>query len=205
MVCSEINQGSRFDEAKVKALTGGDRQTGRFMHGNFFDFEPSHTLFLMGNDQPTVGKGGLAFWRRLRLIPFEHTVPDDAMIDDYQNVLADSEGPAILAWVVAGAIKALTDPKHPEPQRVTAATAEYAESEDHLGQFVAECVVPVHRSFKQPSGKVYQRYVAWCQENGVAPKANSVFARDMSARGFRAVRSDGKRFTTALMLRDDES
>jgi putative DNA primase/helicase len=77
VVCSEINQGTRFDEAKVKLLTGGDTLTGRFMHGNFFDFRPSHTLFLMGNHQPTVGAGGHAFWRRVRLVPFTHQVPEE--------------------------------------------------------------------------------------------------------------------------------
>ena len=33
---NEISQGSRFDEAKLKDLTGGDTLTGRFLHHEFF-------------------------------------------------------------------------------------------------------------------------------------------------------------------------
>ena len=41
LVCSEQTGGRRFDEAKVKRLTGGDLLTGRFMRGDFFlDFRP---------------------------------------------------------------------------------------------------------------------------------------------------------------------
>jgi P4 family phage/plasmid primase-like protien len=200
VVCSEINEGTRFDEAKVKNLTGGDALTGRFMHGNFFEFQPSHTLFLMGNHQPTVGAGGLAFWRRVRLIPFEHVMPDETKIEDYYNVLVDAEGPAILRWIVEGAVSVLSEPNHPEPDRVIAATKEYAESEDYVRQFVDECVQRVNSSFKLPSGEIYRAYVKWCIKNGIDPKANSVFGRDMAGRGFPSVKSDGKRFTKGLMM-----
>ncbi len=121
VVCSEINQGTKFDEAKVKLLTGGDKLTGRFMRADYTDFTPTHTLFLMGNHQPTVGAGGHAFWRRLRLIPFAHQV--EKKIDGYHQQMFDAEGPAILAWIVAGAVKVINNGLT-EPQCVMAATEE---------------------------------------------------------------------------------
>ena len=39
---NETSQGARFDEAKLKDLTGGDKLTGRFLHREFFDFAPTH-------------------------------------------------------------------------------------------------------------------------------------------------------------------
>ena len=80
VITSEINEDTKFDEAKMKALTGGDTITARFMGKDFFDFSPSHTFLLLGNSQPKVETGGDSVWRRLRLIPFTHSVPEDERI-----------------------------------------------------------------------------------------------------------------------------
>ncbi|WP_232524348.1 DNA primase family protein [Nocardiopsis gilva] len=78
VVASELDDGQRFAEARIKMLTGRDVITGRFMRQDFFSFTPTHTLWLLGNHQPQVRTGGPAFWRRLRLVPFLHTVPKTA-------------------------------------------------------------------------------------------------------------------------------
>jgi putative DNA primase/helicase len=66
VVCSEQTSGKRFDESKVKRLTGGDVLTGRFMRGDFFDFPPSHLTWVLSNHLPAVREGGPSFWRRVR-------------------------------------------------------------------------------------------------------------------------------------------
>jgi P4 family phage/plasmid primase-like protien len=199
VVCSEINQGTKFDEAKVKLLTGGDTLTGRFMYRDFFNFRPSHTLFLIGNHQPAVGAGGDSFWRRVRLIPFEHRVPDDQRIEHLDAKLIEREGPAILAWIVRGAVAVATQ-QLKEPEAVMSATEDYAESEDHVQQFVDECITKVTRDFRVPSGEVYQRYMWWCKENGIPAKASGVFGRDLSSHGHKPVKLNGKRYVLGIML-----
>lgn len=74
-IASEVPTEGRFDEERVKMLTGGDRITARRLYHDPFEFAPSHTLILSGNHQPAVESGGDSFWRRLRLIPFTRTVP----------------------------------------------------------------------------------------------------------------------------------
>jgi P4 family phage/plasmid primase-like protien len=202
VVCSEIEEGSHFDEAKVKELTGGDTLTGRFMRQDFFTFQPSHTLLLLGNDQPTVRTGGNSLWRRVRLIPFNHQVPVAERIDKYDEKLISAEGPAILAWVVEGAMRVLRSGLS-EPLSVADATREYADSEDTLGRFIEECVTEVTKDFREPSGKVYVRYQQWCRANGIEPKAANVFSRDLSKRGFDVGRSHGKRYIYGVMLDRD--
>ena len=54
LVASEQTGGRRFDEAKVKRLTGGDMLTGRFMRGDFFDFRPSHLIVVATNHLPAA-------------------------------------------------------------------------------------------------------------------------------------------------------
>jgi phage/plasmid-associated DNA primase len=77
VVCSEVGPTAKFHEQKIKHLTGGDQIKGRFLYGKPFTFDPSHHMWLMGNHQPRVDAGGESFWRRLRLVGFEHTVPEE--------------------------------------------------------------------------------------------------------------------------------
>ncbi|MCV7205289.1 hypothetical protein H7J71_25115 [Mycolicibacterium peregrinum] len=201
VVCSEVNKDSRFDEAKLKLLTGGDKLTGRFMHRDFFDFKPTHTLFLMGNHQPEVSAGGHSFWRRLRLIPFRHAVPADERNPNLARDLVDNEGPAILAWIVAGAVDMLTNGID-EPSSVAEATEEYAEQEDALGRFLDECChVGGGMTVKTKTTVVLARYQRWAKENGAREMNAVTLGRDLSSRfGIKSIKSDSTRFYPGLAL-----
>lgn len=74
VVSTEIDDGRRLAEATVKRLTGGDRLKARFMRRDFFEFEPTHTLWLAANHRAVVRGTDLAIWRRLRLVPFDVTI-----------------------------------------------------------------------------------------------------------------------------------
>jgi P4 family phage/plasmid primase-like protien len=199
VLCSEVNQGDRFDEAKVKLLTGGDTLTGRFMRADYQRFTPTHCLFLMGNHLPSIPAGGHAMRRRLRLIPFNHKMPVEEQIQDYADILFSQEGPAILAWMVAGAVAVIRDGLGKPPECVNAATDEYAESEDAISQFISDACYRVTNDFKLPSGQVYRAYAIWCKGNGIPAKAASVFSRELSTNHqIKVGPSNGKRYIWGL-------
>ncbi len=75
-IMNETSQGSRFDEAKIKDLTGSDTLTARFLHQEFFDFPPTHRIVIRGNHKPTINGTDEGIWRRLRLVPFTVTIPE---------------------------------------------------------------------------------------------------------------------------------
>lgn len=176
IVCSELKPGDRFDESRVKLLTGGDRIKARRMRQDFFSFDPSHKLWLLGNHRPEVGTGGYAFWRRIKLIPFERIVADDRKIDNLADVLVTEEGPGILQWLVTGARRYLNGPRDlTGPHRVRTATDSYAETEDHTGRFLSECCTlnPVMRAEQT---QLYNKYRNWCQLEGANPVSSRAFA-----------------------------
>ncbi|GAA1246932.1 phage/plasmid primase, P4 family [Kitasatospora nipponensis] len=176
IVCSELKAGDRFDEARVKLLTGGDRIKARRMRQDFFSFDPTHKLWLLGNHRPEVGTGGYAFWRRMRLIPFERTVPDDRKVDNLADVLVTEEGPGILAWLVEGARRYLAGDKDlTGPERVQLATTAYAETEDHMSRFIAEAC-KLDPSMRAEQAGLYAAYKQWCQFEGTGPVSARAFA-----------------------------
>jgi P4 family phage/plasmid primase-like protien len=70
VITSETNDGTRLNEARVKALTGSDPITARFLHGEFFEFDPCAKFWLAVNHKPIVKDDSFGFWRRIRLLPF---------------------------------------------------------------------------------------------------------------------------------------
>ncbi|WP_431800358.1 phage/plasmid primase, P4 family [Microbacterium kunmingense] len=201
VVGSEVNENTRFDEAKVKLLSGGDKITARFMRQDFFTFIPSHTFWLLGNSQPKVETGGESFWRRLRLIPFTHTVPEDERIENLQQRLVDEEGPGILAWIVRGAVDYAADGLR-TPTDVLAATDTYRAEEDHLGRFVDDrCHVGGGDIVRVETSELRRAYDAWCKEQHEDPLTAQAFGRNLRQRfSISTAKSNGRRFYTNVTL-----
>ncbi|AZG43466.1 DNA primase family protein [Gordonia insulae] len=200
-VCSEVPTDGRFDEERMKSLTGGDRITARFLYSNPFEFTPSHTLILSGNHQPAVEMGGESFWRRLRLIPFTHTVPEEKKVEGLADILIDEEGPGILAWIVAGAQDATSGLR--EPRSVIDATARYEREEDAFGQFVIDCLhlAPGSDVVKADTSKVRKVYARWCKDNGVGELSAQTFGREIRRRtGTSIAKSNDRKFYRGIAL-----
>ncbi|MFF2518251.1 phage/plasmid primase, P4 family [Streptomyces sp. NPDC058086] len=176
IVCSELKPGDRFDEARVKLLTGGDRIKARRMRQDFFSFHPTHKLWLLGNHCPEVGLGGYAFWRRMKLIPFDRIVADDRQVDNLADVLVTEEGPGILNWLIDGARRYLSGSRDlTGPRRVQTATNAYVETEDHTGRFISECCTlgPAKRA---EQAQLYAAYEEWCRLEDATPLSSRAFA-----------------------------
>ncbi|MCG6499426.1 phage/plasmid primase, P4 family [Kitasatospora sp. A2-31] len=204
VVASEVNQDARFDEAKMKELTGGDSITARYMHRSFFTFKPTHHLWLMANHQPRVKGGGNSFWRRLRLVPFTQVVPEERKITGLAQLLVAEEGPGILAWIVQGAVAYFAGGLA-EPAMVRAATQAYAAEEDHIGRFLEDCcLLGGAGSVRTEAGKLRAAYEMWCQSEGERALDARMLGRELKGRGITRRPSNGRYFYDGLALTTDE-
>lgn len=201
VVGSEVNENTRFDEAKVKLLSGGDKITARFMRQDFFTFVPSHTFWLLGNSQPKVETGGESFWRRLRLIPFTHTVPEADRIENLQTRLVEEEGPGILHWIVQGAVDYAAEGLD-TPADVLAATDTYRAEEDHLGRFIEDrCRVGGGDIVRVEMAELRRAYDVWCKEQHEDAVTATAFGRQLKQRfDIGTAKSNGRRFYTNVTL-----
>lgn len=207
VVASEVDDADRFDEGKVKLLTGGDSLTARFMNRDHFTFTPSHTLWLVGNHLPAVRSGGDSFWRRLRLIPFEHTVPPESRVDDLQGLLAREHGGEILAWLIEGAVR-YAEGGLMEPAGVRAATADYAHDTDTVARFLEEaCLVGGGEQVRSPVAAVYAAYDRWCKASGDTALSQKALTQALRARySIESVKgAKGARAYLGLSLVNDDA
>ena len=179
-VASETRPDGRFNEARVKMLTGGDMLSARFMNQNFFDFKPTHTLFLAVNHLPEVKSGGDGFWRRLRKIDFRKTIPADKRKENLADLLVEQEGPGILKWMIDGAVR-ITEYGMNEPESVKLSTQTYRHEEDHVAKFIDEKIL-VAAGASVTKTSVFNAYRSWCQENGEKPVPQNNFNRELKSR-----------------------
>ena len=131
---SETEEGRRWAEAKIKALTGGDKIAARFMRQNFFEFTPQFKLIIAGNHKPGLSTVDEAIRRRIYLIPFAVTIPP-AERDLGLTAKLKAEWPGILAWMIEGCLAWQRDGLAPPPA-VLNATAEYLEAEDAIQRWI---------------------------------------------------------------------
>jgi putative DNA primase/helicase len=180
VVVHESDRGRHLAEATVKRLTGGDRIKARRMREDFWEFEPSHTAFMLTNHQPLVRGDDEGIWRRLRLVPFEVTIPPDQRDTGLGDRLA-GELDAVLAWLVNG-YQDWHRTGLGEPRQVQEATAAYRKDADDLGRFLDQrCLLGDH--YHAGSAELYAAYTDWCRDEGVEQDSQRAFATALQNRG----------------------
>jgi putative DNA primase/helicase len=199
-IAAELEEGVSFAESRIKALTGGDTITARFLHREFFDFLPTHKFWISGNHRPNVKGTDLGIWRRMRLIPFTVRIPDTEK-DTALAAKLRAELPGILNWALEGCLRWQRDGLH-TPQCVKLATEEYRADEDVLGQFLAECTVE-DSGVRVLISSLYEAYQAWALRGGIKhPLTARTLNKKLEERGNIRIKSDGGRYWKGIALSD---
>jgi len=184
----ETDDGRRLAESLVKELTGGDRVRARRMREDFWEFKPTHKVVLACNHKPEVRGTDYAIWRRLRLVPFTVVIPDEEKDKQLPQRL-QTELPGILAWCVVGCCDWL---EHGlcAPQEVQAATANYRQEQDRIGDFLAQCCI-TGNDCRVRAGGLYSAYKTWAEQAGEHPLSQTRFGKNITERDFERDTSNG--------------
>jgi putative DNA primase/helicase len=181
VTASETQQGRAWDEAKIKNLTGGDRLTGRFMRGDFFDFMPTHKLMIMGNHKPSLRNIDEAIRRRFLLVPFTVQIPEAERDEELPKKL-EPEWPAILRWMIDGCLEwrrvGLQVPKI-----VRDATDEYFADQDAIGEWLEAQTVAQLDTFTLTK-HLFSSWRQWCEPRNLPLGTETAFADHLKERGF---------------------
>jgi putative DNA primase/helicase len=203
VAASEAEQNRRLAEALVKSLTGGDPVVARFLHKEFFTFTPRFKIFLATNHKPIIRGSEHAIWRRIRLVPFTVTIPEERQDKDLVTKLVE-ELPGILTWAIEGCRRWQQEGLK-SPDAVKVATEEYRTEMDTLGSFIADRC-DVGPMCTATASSLYAAYQAWAKEGREREMSQTMFGRALRERGFEADRTGGRgRFWTGLAVRASTS
>jgi putative DNA primase/helicase len=181
----ETGESVRLNEARIKAITGGDLITARHLFKNFFTFAPTHKLWLAFNHKPRICDASEGMWRRIRLIPFLRQFTGDERDKKLVNKLK-AEAPGILNWMIEGC-RLWQKQGLGEPQVVKNATAAYRDESDHLAQFIEDCCV-VDSTATVTSADLWKRYEQWAQDAGEVPLPRPAFGERLKRHGITDTR-----------------
>ena len=201
VVASETEQGRVWDETRLKALTGGDAVSARFMRGNFFTFNPTFKLLFIGNDKPSLRTVNDAMRRRLQIVEFEHKPerPDLKLEEKLRP-----EWPAILRWALNGCRKWQVRGLCPPPCVITASEA-YFRDQDVLSRFLDdECVVdPGNDIMRTSAHDMWEAWTKYARDNHKPPGRQNEFVSALERRGARKFRTNAARGFVGIALKDE--
>lgn len=173
----ETEEGRGWSEVRIKALTGGDPITARFMRQDFFTFEPTFKMMIAGNHKPNLRSVDAAMRRRFNIIPFIYkpTSPDPQLAEKLE-----AEWPGILRWCIDGCLAWQQQGLNP-PAIVREATEAYFEEQDLFARWLVECC-DIGPSKSDTHAALFTSWKAWVEANG-EPAGSS---KDFTARMLKA-------------------
>ena len=190
VTCNELEEGKALSEGTVKSLTGGDRIVARFMHRDFFEFSPTHKLWMSGNHRPSIKGTDVGIWRRIHLIPFDVVIPAENQDSRLKEKLK-KELPGILRWAVEGCLEWQRTGLCP-PQAVLSAVADYREAEDTMGRFLEE-TCEMNANAWTSSKSLNAAYSGWSEAVGDRkPLGNKSLGNRLRERGLVSERSSSE-------------
>jgi len=207
VMAKESERGQKLAESLLKTLTGQDTVEARFLNKEFFSFKPAFKIFLATNHKPMIRGQDLGIWRRVKLIPFEFSVPSDQIDTKLLGKLL-VELPGILNWAMQGCLDWQRGGLA-EPVEVTIATKAYRNEQDVLADFIStECTIKKERGkkeVKEGSKTLYNAYAQWCKDNSEKPISNRSFASAIRERGYQVEAGAGnQKFVKGLRLKTNE-
>lgn len=182
VVCQESEEGRRLAEASVKRMTTSDRIKARYMCKDFFEFDPTHKLWLATNHVPVIRDTTESTWRRIRMISFNVVIPPEERDPNLLQKLR-AEWPGILNWLVAGCLEYQKVGLRPPP-KVLAATAEYRQSQDVFAAFLSERCYEDAKALTSRK-QLYCSYQRWCEEVGEYCKSEKLFSQALIEREYK--------------------
>lgn len=181
---SELPKRMLFDVALLKTLLGRDSITARHLFEREYEFIPHFKLFINTNFLPLIQDDTMFSSGRINVITFDrHFSPQeqDRGLKDELKTPENISG--IFNWCLDGLRRYREQGAEP-PEVVQAATAEYRENSDKIGNFITECLIKTGRN--TGAGAVYQRFSEWCDDNGYGTESKGNFYDELRNKGIFA-------------------
>jgi putative DNA primase/helicase len=201
VAASEVEVGRKLAVVVIKEMTGGEAIRADRKYEHEVEFQPTHKLWISGNHKPVIADTSLAIWRRIKLIPFTVTIPDEEIDEDLPSKL-EGELPGILAWAVKGC-QAWQREGLKEPWAVTAATLAYRDEEDILAEYLQDCCV-LKATATVAKGDLHENYKQWCEKTGCQPVSQKTLRTRLMERGITEGKSGSIRYWRGIGLSEGQ-
>lgn len=197
----ETEENARLAESLIKQLTGGDRIKARQLYKDYFEFTPTFKIIMATNHKPQIGGTDYAIWRRIHLVPFNYTIPEEKRDPNIRDHKFKDEWPGILNWLIDGCI-AWQEKGLSPPEEVKQATEQYKSESDVIGEWLEQFTI-YGREYETSAKDLYQSYTRFAEESGDRPVTQKTFGRKLQEKGFVKIRRRNGIFWRGIGINDE--
>ncbi|RYM39496.1 hypothetical protein EWH23_03135 [Meiothermus sp. PNK-Is4] len=184
VVMQEVDPEGIWRSALLKSMSGDNTLTARKIRENPITFTVTWKVWIAANHLPRSRDHSEAFWRRIKLIPFNVTIPPERRDRTLPWKLRE-ESVGLLAWAVQG-LRMYYQEGLQEPEAIAQANRAYREREDQVGRFLKErCQLGGGRT---ASSALYAAYQEWALEEGERMLSQKAFVAELEQRGLERKR-----------------
>jgi putative DNA primase/helicase len=197
---SENSSDTILDESTIKQLTGGEEVSARFLHQEFFTFLPKFKIWWSFNHPPAISDMTISIWRRIKIIPFTETIPEEEWDKQLLEKLK-GELPGIFNWAIEG-LKSYYKNGLQEPEEVTKATKSYKNDQDILLDFFTTSYeFTNNENDRIKASDLYQSYKSWWNfQESTKPMSSTRFGRLCRDRGMKKIEGRDGNYYTGLKV-----
>ena len=174
-------------EGQLKALISGEEVEADHKFGHPFQFRNKAKFIFALNSLPRVNDKTDAFYRRLLIVPFNVTIPEETRNINLAKEILSEERDQIFKWSLYGLAR-LRDQGFTKSKQVEEAISEYRVSNNNVLVFVNErCQLSPALQVRKST--LYEDYKDFCGESGYEALGEIKFGKQIREQ-FRQVTDD---------------
>lgn len=177
-VVSEIGRIKNVAEHNLKAIASGDNIKVERKYHDAFSMKPTIRLIFATNEVPKFHDRSSGIWRRMLLIPFGVSIPEDEQDRTLSARIRKTELPGVLNWALRGLARLRKNDGFTTPQATTDAILKLRAKSSPVLAFIlsnfeeCECA-------KVCSNAAYTKYFRSCECESWEPVSPQQFGKEI--------------------------
>ncbi|WP_266202860.1 DNA primase family protein [Pontibacter kalidii] len=194
---SEIS-GGRMQLDLFKQLVSGEPVEARLPYKDPFTITNYAKFIFNCNELPKDVEHNNAFFRRLLIVPFEVTVPEEGQDKELARKITEQELSGVLNWVLAGLGRLMEQKGFTYSEAVERQLLQYKQGSDSVLLFLEDEGYKADMVSSMPFKALYSEYRVYCVESGYKSCSRKTFSARLTAAGYQMER---KNYGQAVYIR----
>ena len=178
----------KMDDGFFKLLASGEPIEARLPYGKPMILTNYAKMMFNLNELPLDTDQSNAYFRRLIIIPFDVTIPEEKQNKNLANEIIESELSGVFNWALAGLHRLLRNKKLTQSDIVDAKIREYILSSDSVSQFLEDDDYEKDHECNMPLSDLYVAYSTYCKTYGYYACSKRKMRERLKAKKFQILR-----------------
>lgn len=165
-------------ESILKSFVAGDRFTFERKFRDPVQAVPTAKVMISTNALPRFTDKTMGIWRRILLVPFEKTIPEESQVKNLAGEIIATELPGVFNWALEG-LRKLHRMGFTLPDKSKGLLEEYRRDADPARAFLLENYLYSPNAYGVECNTLYGEYKTWCESNGCYALSNRQFGKQV--------------------------